>query len=260
MISQSGKINERWMTSVKLIKDIAHRPYPLPSKKWIMKQVWNDVLFLHWRVPSEALHPYIPPPLQIDTFEGDAWIGIIAFKMEGIYFRGLSAISVVPTFFEINVRTYVRYNGKPGVYFLSLDVNDWASLNIAKRWYRLPYHRAKLSIENAQQTIHYKSSRLQGKAAFTGICKTTPDVYLPEEGTLDHWLTERYCLYAADQRRNIFCGDIHHRPWPLQKSEINIRNNTLFTPFRLDLPMSRPIVYFSKGLEALMWNCEKLQV
>ena len=159
----------------------------------------------HWPIPPEILRPYIPSSLQIDTFDGSAWLGVVVFVMKGIYPRGLSSVSLTPKFSEVNVRTYVQYDGKPGVYFMSLDVGDLASLTIAKRWYRLPYHPAHISIQKEGQTFHYESIR-KGKTntPITSKGTYTPlsDVFFPKEGTLDHWLTERYCLYSTDHRAN----------------------------------------------------------
>ncbi|MEK4970087.1 DUF2071 domain-containing protein [Cytobacillus sp. FSL R7-0696] len=116
-----------------ILKDTSHRPFSIYSKKWIMRQTWRNLYFLHWPVPIEALREHIPDSLQIDTFNNYAWLGIVAFVMEGIYPRGIPAVSITPKFPEVNLRTYVKYNGKPGVYFLSLDVENWASYKIAKK-------------------------------------------------------------------------------------------------------------------------------
>ena len=100
-------------------------------------------MFTHWPIPTEILRPHIPSTLEIDTYNGSAWLGVVVFVMEGIYPRGLSSISLTPKFPEINVRTYVQYDGKPGIFFMSLDVGDWASYTIAKKWYRLPYKKSQ---------------------------------------------------------------------------------------------------------------------
>lgn len=245
-----------------LLNDIAHRSWPLTSTNWIMRQSWRNLLFTHWPIPPEILRPYIPSSLQIDTFDGSAWLGVVVFEMKGIYSRGLSSVSLTPKFSEVNVRTYVQYDGKPGVYFLSLDVGDWASLTIAKRWYRLPYHPAHISIQKEGQTFHYESIRKGKTTAFVTSKGTyTPllDVFFPSEGTLDHWLTERYCLFSTNHRANIYCGEIHHCPWPLQKVETEITKHTLFEPFHMDLKDVQPIAHFSKGVDSLMWNIKKIR-
>ncbi|MBS4174515.1 DUF2071 domain-containing protein [Bacillus sp. FJAT-49736] len=246
-----------------LLNDIIHRPFPLPSKRWIMRQSWRNVLFLHWPIPPEKLRPHIPSILQIDTFNGSAWLGIILFVIEGIFPFGLSSVSLTPKFPEINVRTYVTYNGKPGIYFMSIDVENWASLKIAKRWYRLPYKSAQISLRKEKQTYSFQSIRKGNEnpsISFKGEFGPVSEVYYAKEGTLDHWLTERYCLYSSNNVGNIYCGEIHHRPWPLQKAEIEMVRNTLFIPFNLDFPKVKPIAHFSTGVDSLMWNIKKLRI
>ncbi|WP_144460617.1 YqjF family protein [Siminovitchia fortis] len=237
----------------------AHRPLPLPPNNWIMRQAWRDVLFLHWPIQPEQLRPFIPSLLEIDTYDGAAWIGIVAFRMEGIYFRGLSFFSVVAPFSEVNVRTYVKYKGKPGVFFISLDVNDWASLNIAKRWYRLPYHSADIAIRRKGSTIFYESVRKNQPARFEGCCTPKQEEFFAANGTLEHFLTEKYCFYTAGNKTDVFHGDIHHPPWPLQRAEFQTERNTLFSPLNLDISGEAPIVHFSKGVDSLMWNVMKLK-
>ncbi|GIN70267.1 hypothetical protein J14TS2_07420 [Bacillus sp. J14TS2] len=246
-----------------LLNDSNHRPFPFPSKKWIMRQTWRNLLFLHWPVSPEKLRPHIPSSLQIDTFHGSAWLGLILFVIEGIYPLGFSNVSLTPKFPEINVRTYVKYNGKPGIYFMSIDVENWASLKIAKNWYHLPYHPAKLSFRKVEQTFHCHSIRKGNNdppVSFKGQYIPVSEVYYPKQGTLDHWLTERYCLYSSNNRGNIYCGEIHHRPWPLQKAKIEVDKNTLFTPYQLDLAQGEPIAHFSTGVDSLMWNIKKIQI
>ncbi|WP_338787239.1 DUF2071 domain-containing protein [Metabacillus sp. FJAT-53654] len=246
-----------------LLNDIIHRPFPLPSKKWIMRQTWSNLFFLHWPIPPEALRPHIPAPLQIDTFDHNAWLGIVAFVIEGIYPRGLSSVSLTPKFLEVNVRTYVQYDGKPGVYFMSLDVENWASRTIAKRWYRLPYYPARMSFQNEGKTIHFQSIRkstTNAQITFSGSFRPSQEVNFANTGTLDHWLTERYCLYSFDNRGNTYCGEIHHPPWPLQKAETQIGMNTLFSPFNIDLSNVKPIAHFSKGFDSLIWNIRKIHI
>lgn len=240
-----------------LYKETAHRPIPLPPNNWIMRQSWRNALFLHWPVHPNQLQPLLPSSVVIDTYEGSAWIGIVAFWMKGIYFRGIPFLSVIPPFAEMNVRTYVRYNGKPGVFFITLDVGDWASLNIAKKWYRLPYHTADVQIQQTGSVISYTNARKYEPVFFEGSCTPASEVFFPKEGTLDHFLTEKYCFYTTKNKQDLYHGDIHHQPWPLQKAEIEIGRNTLLSTLNIRAD-ERPIAHFSKGVDSLMWNVKKL--
>lgn len=241
--------------------EVTHRPWPIISKNWIIRQAWSNVLFTHWPISAELLRPHIPRSLEIDTFDGTAWLSVVVFVMEGIYLRGLSALSVTPKFAEVNVRTYVQRNGKPGVYFMSLDVGDLASLMIAKRWYRLPYKAAQISSNKEGQTFFCQSQRKgQAKVPIGFHANYIPlaEVYISKKGTFDHWLTERYCFFSTDKRANIYCGEIHHQPWPLQKVDTEICRNSLFTPFQFDLSDEKTIAHFSKGLDSFFWNIKRL--
>lgn len=245
-----------------LIKQIAHRPYPLTSKNWIMRQSWRDLLFIHWPVPLEEIRKHVPSSLHIDTFDGSAWLSIVIFEMKGIYIRGLPPFSILPPFPEINVRTYVHHNGKPGVYFMSLDVNDWMSYTVAKRWLHLPYQPANISIQKDENTYHYSSNRAkQSNSSITSMGSYTPSqkVFFPINGTLEHWLTERYCFFSESKKGVMYCCEIHHLPWPLQNAEFSIKKNTLIDPFQIDLASVGPISYFSNGVDSLIWNIQKLK-
>lgn len=243
------------------IQNNTHRPWPIPSNYWIMNQKWRDVLFSHWPVSPEALKPYIPAPLKLDTFDSFGWIGIVLFAMDGIYPRGFPFLSLVPKFAEVNVRTYVHYNGKPGVLFMSLDVGDWASLNIAKRWYHLPYSQANVSYQQKHHVFHFEGRRKEQNnipVLLRGSFTPHSEIFFPKEGRIDHWVTERYCLYSTDKRGNLFRGEIHHPPWPLQKADVDIIENTLFTPFQLDMEGEKPLSHYSKGVDTVFWNIKKI--
>lgn len=238
-----------------------HRPWPMSSKPWIMRQTWKNVLFAHWPIPKEQLRPHIPSGLEMDTYDGSAWLGVIVLEIGGIYPRGLLSRSVVQRFPEVNLRTYVHYCGKPGVLFLSLDVENWASLNIAKRWYHLPYQKAKVSLQNERLVFRCHSMRNTMSnipIVFKGNYYPNSETFLSEKGSLTHWFTERYCLFSTNKKGNLFCGEIHHEPWPLQKARAEINSNTLATPFQINLNEVEPVLHFSKGIDTVFWNIKKL--
>ncbi|WP_423800590.1 YqjF family protein [Neobacillus sp. SAB-20_R2A] len=233
------------------------------SKNWIMKQSWRNLLFAHWPVPVEVIRPFVPKALQIDTFERYAWIGIVVFVMDGIFLRGLPRLPLFAKFPEINVRTYVKYKGKPGVYFLSLDAPHWATYTIARKWYRLPYFYSEIHAWEERAEFSYNSVRKDRKSTspvgFDGKFSASSEVYFAECGTLDHWLTERYCLYSVDAKGNIFCGEIDHAPWPLHRAEADICQNTLVSPFKFDLPKMAPFLHFSPGVDSIFSNIRRVK-
>ncbi|WP_010651685.1 YqjF family protein [Oceanobacillus massiliensis] len=242
-----------------ILKETIHRPFPVPSKRWILRQRWRNVSFMHWAVQPKHLRPFIPDRLTIDTYHSQAWIGILVFDMESIHFRGLPKLSLTPRFSEVNVRTYVTYNGVPGIYFLSIDVDNWASSKIAKRWYRLPYHDAAIANEPALHTYHYESiRRKQTYLKAEGSVTPISEIYHSEKKSLDYWLTERYRLYTA-QKSALYEADIHHKPWPLQKAEANISRNSHLSRLKIDVnPFSPTVVHFSQGVDTLFWNIKKI--
>lgn len=230
----------------------------LAAKTWIMKQTWKHVLFLHWPLHAESLRPFIPKELEIDTYDGQAWLGMIVFEMGGIYPRGLSRLPLTPPFSEINVRTYVTYKGEPGIYFLSIDVNNWASLNIAKRWYHLPYRPSEVSIQKEGASLHFEGIRKKEPLYVKGSYTPLKESFFSRAGRLDYWFTERYRLYSSDSFSNLYTASIDHPPWALQNTEVTIDKNTLFSPFGFHLGADAPIAHYSYGVQTNFWNIKKL--
>jgi len=201
-----------------LLEQTSHRPWPVSSGPWIMAQSWHDLLFAHWPVDSAILRPFIPAPLGVDTFDRDAWVGVVPFRMSGVRLRGTPALPWVSRFPELNVRTYVTFDGKPGVWFFSLDAGNPIAVTLARRWFHLPYFRARMRCQPVGGEIRYASQRSHPgtpDAIFQAKYRPASEPFQARWGTLEHFLTERYCLYAAAANR-IFRGEIHHRPWQLQ--------------------------------------------
>jgi uncharacterized protein YqjF (DUF2071 family) len=213
---------------------------------------WHDLLFLHWPVRPAVIRPLIPSLLEIDTFDGRCWIGVVPFRMTGVRPRFVPLSFAFP---ELNVRTYVKSPGGSGVWFFSLDAGSWISVRAAK-WLGLPYYDARMTVELDQDVVYYKSVRLNEKAApaeFDASYKPTAAVYHSVPGTLDHWLTERYCLYGARDGHQPVYGDIHHAPWPLQPAEVEVRTNTMTKPIGIDLPDTKPMSHFARYQEVIAW-------
>jgi uncharacterized protein YqjF (DUF2071 family) len=228
-----------------------------------MAMRWHDLLFMHWPVEIEALRSYIPSRLAIDTFEGTAWIGIVPFRMSGVHPRLTPALPGVSAFPELNVRTYVSAEGKPGVWFFSLDAGNPIAVEAARDVFHLPYFNARMTCMQEGDGVRYSSIRTHRGAApatFQGQYRPTSQVYRSTPGTLEHWLTERYCLYAANRKGQVWRSDIHHAPWPLQHAEADIEVNTMTVQIRLALPSIKPLLHFSPFLDVVAWWPQLLRV
>jgi uncharacterized protein YqjF (DUF2071 family) len=217
---------------------------------------WRDLLFMHWPVPEAALRPHVPPGLQIDRFDGSAWIGVIPFHMTGVRPRVLPE-ALGMAFPELNVRTYVRRNDKSGVWFFSLDAASRLAVWTARRFFKLPYQFAKMAVSLQQGLVRYASHRVAAPEVQL-VCRYEPHggVAHAVPGTIEHWLTERYCLFAVNRRREIFRGDIHHAPWPLQHAIVEVERNAMTLPIGISLPQRPLLVHFAKQLDAIAWRLE----
>lgn len=217
-----------------------------------MKQTWHDLLFAHWPLPAEQMRPLVPAQLVLDTFDGHCWVGVVPFHMSGIRGRALPPLPGLSRFPELNVRTYVTYGGRPGVYFFSLDAANLPAVWAARTFYRLPYFHAAMSSKDLDGNIHYHSRRIHCEAEFHGRYRPTTETRLRERGSIDHWLTERYCLYTTHHNQ-VYRGEIHHQPWPLQDAEAEFGTNTIAAAAGISLPSAAPMLHFARRLEVLIW-------
>jgi uncharacterized protein len=242
-----------------VLAEAEHRPWPLPDRPWLMGQTWLDLLFAHWRLPPAALRQVVPPQLPLDTFEGDAWLGVTPFRVAGLRLRGTPAVPPLSSFAEINVRTYVTVDGKPGIYFLSLDAGSCAAVRAARLTYRLPYFRSRISADEVDGVISYEAERVSAAgppASFSATYEAAGKTLPIREGSLERWLAERYCLYTLDDRRRIQRADIHHPPWPLQPARAAIDRNAMAEPFGIELE-DEPLLHFSRRQDVVIWPLQK---
>jgi uncharacterized protein YqjF (DUF2071 family) len=244
------------------LAEVAHRPWPPPTARWVMSQRWNDLLFIHRRADVDAVRALVPPPLTLDLYEGAAWVSVTPFYLSHLRARGMPPLPWASEFPELNVRTYVTVEDKPGVYFFSLDAGNVLAVYGARALYRLPYFRASMSRREARDgTIHYRSRRTHRTAPaaeFVARYRPAGAVARSKPGTLDHWLTERYCLYALDASRRVFRAEIHHHPWPLQPAEAEIERDTMAGAVGLTLPAAPQRLSFSRRLDVLVWAPERV--
>jgi uncharacterized protein len=217
-----------------------------------MKQTWHDLLFAHWPIPTNELRPLVPFQLALDTFEGQCWVGVVPFWMSGVRARGLPPIPGLSRFPELNVRTYVTYDGKPGVYFFSLDAANRAAVWGARTFYHLPYFHADMKSTEQNGRIAYSCVRRSQPAEFRATYHPNGPVRIRATKTLEHFLTARFCLYTTHQNQVYRC-DIHHLPWPLQDADAQFERNSMTVPAKIALPPTPPLLHFSKHLQVLIW-------
>jgi len=246
---------------------IDHRPWPIPSSPWLMRQVWSQLLFAHWPVPADQLRSLVPPGLELDLYKGQAWIGIVPFYMSGIRAHYLPPIPGTSNFGEINVRTYVTSESKAGVYFFSLDAANSLAVLSARMFFHLPYYRAAITVGSNNGWTTFRSERLRTGAReggegrsflFDGQYRPTSAPFMAEQESLEYWLTERYCLYTEHADRLYRCN-INHEPWQLQHAEAEIAINTMVDRRRLELPSTAPLLHYAERLEAVTWGLERVR-
>ncbi len=221
-----------------------------------MAQVWHDLLFAHWPVPPAQLRPLVPAALPLDTFRGQAWVGVVPFHMSGVRLRGTPAVPGFSAFPELNVRTYVTVDEKPGVYFFSLDATNPIAVLAARAWYRLPYYHSRMHVDVHGDEVRYISRRIQSgtpRAELVARYAPTGPAAPPLDGTLEYFLTERYCLYTASRRGHVFRAEIHHPPWMLQPAEAEFQRNTMAEASGITLPDTVPLLHFAKRQDMIAW-------
>ena len=237
--------------------DTAHRPWPLPAKPWIKAQRWTNLLFAHWPVDAATMRGLVPSSLPLDTFEGTAWVSVVPFYLSHLRPRWLPALPWVSEFPELNVRTYVTLGGKPGVYFFSLDAANPLAVAAARALFKLPYFNARMTARvGADGAIRYDTQRADRRgrgARFVARYWPTGPVARSAPATLDHWLTERYCLYSVDRRAYVYRAEIHHQQWPLQPAQAEIEVNTMAGASSIELPPIAPRLSFSARLDVVFW-------
>ncbi len=225
-----------------------------------MRQSWHDLLFAHWPVPARALRALVPPSLAIQEFDGTSWVGVVPFRMSGVMVRPLPDLPGVSAFPELNLRLYVERDGKPGVWFVSLDATNALAVWAARRFFDLPYFRADMTTRPVDdgERIHYVCRRRDAGVRFEGTYGPTSDVHRAQPGTIEHFLTERYCLYAQTRDGGIRRTNIHHRPWPLQAATAQIDENTVGDAQGIALPGAPALLHFSRQLDVVVWSPERV--
>ena len=229
----------------------ADTPAVLPTGMDLLEMTWRDVGFVHWPVEPSVVAATLPDGLTVDIYDGQAWLGVVPFEMADIRPRGSP---IGRSFGELNLRTYVTDGERPGVYFYNLDADDRLSVALARRLFELPYYRASMRLDRADDCVRFRSRRTDDRAPAADFDAT----YGPAEGaprhepagrSLESFLVSRYRFYVADEAGTIYYADIAHEPWPLQSGVVDIRTNDLFAANGFDRPAGEPVVYYSPGID-----------
>jgi uncharacterized protein YqjF (DUF2071 family) len=236
--------------------ETAHRPYPPPTTRWSLRQTWYHLLFAHWRVEARALAQLLPPPLELDLFRGEAWVGVVPFGMKRVAPRLLPTLPWISKFLELNVRTYVRHLGKPGVYFFSLDAANPLAVEIARGWYGLNYLRARMTLRERGGWLEYGSRRTDSRASGAELeVRYQPQglPFLASAGSLESFLVDRYRLFTA--REGVArCAEIHHRPWPLQRARADFGKNSMARAAGIELGPAAPHLLYAREIDVVAWS------
>jgi uncharacterized protein YqjF (DUF2071 family) len=224
----------------------------VPGRRWVQGQTWRDLLFAHWPVPAALLRGLVPPALPIDTWDGEAWIAVVPFEVTGLRLRGTSPVPRLSRVAGAEVRAYTTVDGKPGVYFFSLDAASVLAVAGARATYRLPYFWARMAIDRAGGEARYRSARVGSTASLRVRYRPTGAVFQARPGTLEHFLIERYCLYTVHGGR-IRRADIHHPPWDLQTARAEFAENTMTAAAGVPLPAGEPFLHYARRQDVVAW-------
>lgn len=212
-----------------------------------MYQEWVDLSFLHWEVPIDVLRPLIPSQFEIDTFESRAYLAVVPFTMCGIRLAGLPAIPGTSAFHETNVRTYVKFNGKPGVWFFSLEAANRLAVQTARVWFGLPYHFARMTMVQDKEAITYDSTRLSDGAKCHLRIQPFGDIVSAQPGSLEEFLFERYTLFALRNGR-VVQGDVAHVPYTFCNGHVETLSQTLTHAAGIEIERPPDLSHFSPGV------------
>ena len=241
--------------------DVSDRQWPIPTSPWIMRMRWHDLAFLHWKVDPDVLRPQIPADLEIDLHNGEAWLGVVPFRMESVAPRFVPDIPWMSAFPELNVRTYVTHDNKPGVWFFSLDATNPVAVRVARSVFHLNYLDASIGLQRRDEWIDYRSQRThrnQPPASLKVSYRSESEPFQAKPGTLEFFLTARYCLYAANRKGKVFRGDIDHESWKLSKCECRIEDNSMTNGLGIELNDSPDHSLMAEDIFVRCWKIKAI--
>ena len=266
------EIQTQYVTAGSLLYSVEHRLWMPPDSQWLFSQNWNDGLFTHFAIDPPTLRRLVPEALTLDLYDGVAWLTIAASCTSHLRPSGVPPLPGLSFFPQICARTYVTMQGKPGLYYFSVDAANLSAVWFARIFFRMQYWHSAIQVSGAtiqarkpeEPSIRFRCSRLHGPAALNGAVKFDA-VYSPvgeperaRRGSLDEFLTERYCLYSRNGLK-FYRTELHHQPWPLQRAAVEIRCNSIAEPLGLALPTEPVLSHFCRSLKILTWAPESIR-
>lgn len=223
-----------------------HRPFPYPAGKWAFYQEWQEVLFLHWKIPYELLRRIVPAALTLDSYQGNYYISLVPFTMRKVRPRYLPAFPPISDFHEVNLRTYILQDGHKGVYFLNIEAEKWISTLLSKMISGMPYEKSSIRRTNTTYQAAHRPKAYSLQLDYT----VSNERFLKTE--LDTWLTERYCLFLTEKQK-IVRFDVHHLEWEIKALKLN----TCQLHYRVGnllLANTPPdLLHYSPGVQVVAW-------
>jgi uncharacterized protein YqjF (DUF2071 family) len=233
-------------------------PVRLP---WVMAQDWDHLLYLHYRVSAEQISRLLPAELEVEQYDGSAWLSVIPLRIAQVHLRNMVPIPGTADFDELNVRTYVTHRGIPGVYFLSIDASSRLASALARSSFNLPYHTSTMAFESIGGDYHAVSTRADDPAVrFEAHYRPTGRPVSGAPAALTLALAERYCLYTTGRRGRLLRGDISHLPWTVQEVEATVECNDLLAANGVDVLDPEPSMAYSEGSVSRCWPVRSARV
>lgn len=242
----------------------SHRPRPLPAGRWAISQRWNDLLLAHWPLSPSLLAPLLPEWLEVDTYQSKGWLGAVPFWLDRLKIHHVPTVPGVRRFPDLNLRTYVRdkFTHTPGVYCFSMDASNLIAVGVARTLYHLPYHWAEMRLEerSEREFAFYSRRRLAQrdvvfKVRYRGLGPTCRTAEI-RPGSFEYFITERSCLFSANQAGEPIRASLHYIPWPLEEAEAEIERNDLPASIGIDFPDSEPVLHYSRRMALYIWPPE----
>lgn len=240
-----------------ILDDTAHRPWPMPQQPWVMTQTWNNLLFAHWKISASILRQLVPSAFELDLFDGEAWLAVVPFYMTNVGVRWMPPVPGTSQFAELNVRTYVRVNDKPGVFFFSLDAESTLAVWTAYGVLNLPYFTATMEVKTDDDVAYVSRRAGQPRRGLSARYRPVGPVFPPQPGSIEYFLTERYCLYALTHGGLPYRLDIHHRRWPLQAAECVFTDVSVAGSFGIST-RAPDLLHFARRQDVVAWPPERI--